>query len=118
MAFRALYVLNAHDDSRTATVAFDRALDEYRVRFHDAGPSADYFTNDHDDAVGTARYALERPAVSPVTDCNVIAAYNDALAALRLAALRGTDAEFDAASAKLLTAVGELRRRRRSIPAF
>lgn len=45
--------------SRTARVSYDVELDEYRVKFYIHGvreANADYFTNDKDDALGTAKY--------------------------------------------------------------
>jgi len=37
-----------------------RVYGEYRVRWPSAGPDADYFTNDLDDAIDTARFEYQR----------------------------------------------------------
>jgi len=118
MTFRALYVINATDDSRTATVSRDAALNEYRVRFHDAGPAADYFTNDEDDAIGTARLVLERP-LSPPSPCAISSAvgeYSHAVFTLRQIVLRGTDEAYDLAVQRLNKAAAVLRSMRQAIP--
>jgi len=117
MSFRALYVINAHDDSRTATVARDASLNEYRVRFHDAGPAADYFTNDEDDAVATARHVLnDSPKPTPCEVSVAVGEYNHAVFTLRQIVLRGSPEAYAEAVQRIVAASAGLRRCRETIP--
>ncbi len=65
MSIKAIGSFSNKNAGQTATVQFDTVLQEYRVKFyegHDHLKEADYFTNDKDDAVGTAMHFAKAKA--------------------------------------------------------
>lgn len=73
MAMRKIDTIHGHGNNRVCKVLLDTEYDEYVVQLHEAGvhrESADYFTNDKGDAVGTAKLMVETPNVVNTVDAS------------------------------------------------